>query len=87
MTVLRIQIPSVSGCRDGLHRDELSQRVGAELQGLLAREPLPNPPPPGTTIRVPGGRVHVASNGTAASVARALARQIYTALLSARPCP
>jgi hypothetical protein len=87
MTALRIQIASVTGCGEGLDRDELSKRVGAELYRLLTQEPLPSPPAPGTTIRVPGGRVHVATNGTSASVARALARQIYTAMLSARPCP
>jgi hypothetical protein len=86
MTALRIQIQSVSGCGNRFDPVELGQRVGAELESLLARQPLPNPPVPGTTIRAPGGRVHVASNGTAASVAHAVARQLYLALASAQPC-
>jgi hypothetical protein len=83
---LRIRIESVSGCGERFDRDELGRRVGGELSALIAREPLPRPLPAGGTLKAPGGRIHVASNATAASVAHAIARQIHAALMSARPC-
>ncbi len=87
MTTLRIEIESVSGCGARFDEPDLAQRVGAELSALIAREPLPHALPAGATLRAPGGRIHVASNGTPASVAHAIARHLHTALLSARPCP
>lgn len=86
MTALRVQIGRVSGCEHQIDSHELSQRVAVELGELLAREPLPRFPPPGTVIRAPSGRVHAGSASTAASIAHAIARHLHTTLYTATPC-
>ena len=86
MTSIRVRIDSVSGCSEPLDAEELGARVAAELAELLARMPLASPPPPGSVVQAPGGRVHTGSTVTAASVAHAIARLVYIALQSAAPC-
>jgi hypothetical protein len=86
MTALRVQIGRVTGCRQPIDTEELSVRVTAELRALLAREPLPRVPSPGTAIRADMGRVHTASATTAAGVAHAIARHIHTTLYTGAPC-
>ena len=86
MTPLRVQIDRVTGCHHQLDPQELSQRVALELRELLAREPLPRVPPPGTVIRAPIGRVHTGSATTAAGVAYAIARHLHTTLSTGVTC-
>jgi hypothetical protein len=86
MTPLRVQIDRITGCRHPLDPQELSQRVAVELRDLLAREPLPRLPPPGTVIRAPVGRVHTGNATTAASVAHAIARHLHTTLSTGAAC-
>jgi hypothetical protein len=86
MTPLRVQIGRVSGCAHRIDSDELSQRVAAELRELLAREPLPRVPAPGTVIRAPIGRIHTGSASTAAGVAHAIARHLHTTLYTGASC-
>lgn len=86
MTPLRVQIGRLSGCPHQLDPEDLNHRIAAELEVLLAREPLPHPPAPGTVIRAPTARVHTGSASTAASVAHAIARHLYTTLYSGTPC-
>jgi hypothetical protein len=81
--IVRFHLSRIDGCRHQLDREELGQRVAAELQELLAREPLPRPPDPGAVIRLDGARVHVGSTATAASLAHAIARRLYAALHTA----
>lgn len=85
MTPLRVQIGRVT-CRHPLDAEELSSRVTAELRALLAREPLPHIPPPGTVINAPMGRVHTGSASTAAAVAHAIARHLHTTLYTGTSC-
>jgi hypothetical protein len=86
VTPLRVQIGRITGCGHELDARELSSRVAAELAELLAREPLPRTPPPGTVIRAPIGRVHTGSASTAAGVAHAIARHLHTTLYTGTPC-
>ena len=86
MTALRVQIDRISGCPHQLDTAELSSRVAAELRELLAREPLPRVPPPGTVIRTGTSRVHTGSASTAAGVAHAIARHLHTTLCTGTTC-
>ena len=87
MISLNVQIERLTGCPQPLDSDELSRRVAAELGELLERMPLLDPPPPGSVIRLPAGRVHTGSASTPAALAHAIARHLYTALQTAPPCP